>query len=57
MVDTATLEFIKAKIHLVEASGFGDVAVFVKNGVVYRVRTTADEIVENRDLTTGQTKK
>jgi len=50
MADSATIKLIEEKIKLVEAEGFGEVIIKVKNGVVYRVIKTDDFLIEKRGL-------
>ena len=50
MADTATIKLIEEKIKLVEAEGFGEVIVKVKNGVVYRIIRTDDLLIGNVGL-------
>ena len=40
------LKLIEEKVNLVEAEHFGEVIIKVKNGVVYRIISTVDEIVD-----------
>lgn len=46
MADTHTMKMIEEKIDLVEAEGFGEVDIKIKNGVVYRVLHTVDKILD-----------
>ena len=45
MPDTATIKLIEDKIKLVEAQGFGEVIIKIKNGRVYRVISSIDTII------------
>ena len=45
MLDTATIKLIEEKIKLVEAQGFGEVIIKIKNGRVYRVISSIDTII------------
>ena len=49
MADTATMNFIKEKVELVEAHGFGEVTIKIRNGAVWRVLDTIDTILEKPD--------
>lgn len=40
-----TLELIKQKIAEIEKLGHGEVIIKIKNGVIYRVLSTKDELV------------
>ena len=45
MAETATIKLIEEKIKLVEAQGFGEVIIKIKNGAVWRVLDTVDTIL------------
>jgi len=49
MLDTATIKLIEEKIKLVEAQGFGEVIIKVKNGAVYRIIPSFDILIEKAD--------
>lgn len=40
------LELITPKLQAVKESGFGEVRILIKNGAIYRILTTEDELVE-----------
>jgi len=40
------LELIAEKIKAVKESGFGEVRILIKNGAIYRIMATEDELVE-----------
>lgn len=43
------LERIADKIKAVKESGFGEVRILIKNGAIFRVLTTEDELMEAKD--------
>ena len=45
-METTTLQLIEEEIKTVEAQGFGEVIVKIKNGAVYRVIHTVDKILD-----------
>ena len=47
MTDKITLDEIKESIEKVEARGFGEVVVKIKNGYVHRIIETIDTILDN----------
>lgn len=47
MADIITIKFIEDKIKFVEAEGFGEVTIKIKNGAIWRVINTIDTIVKN----------
>ena len=47
MTDSATIKLIEDKIQRVEAEGFGEVIVKIKNGWIYRILVTTDMLIEN----------
>lgn len=49
-MDTETLEFIKKEIEKIEAKGFGEVVVKVKNGYIFRLLVTEDTLFEGKIL-------
>jgi len=44
MVDT--IKLIEEKIKLVKAEGFGEVIIKIKNGAIYRIVSTVDELLD-----------
>ena len=50
MPDSATIKLIEEKIKFIEAQGFGEVIIKVKNGVAYRVVVSDDILLEQRGL-------
>jgi hypothetical protein len=50
MADTTTIKLIEEKIKFVEAQGFGEVTVKVKNGYPWRLIVTCDTIIEEKPL-------
>ena len=48
MAETATIKLIEEKIKLVEAQGFGEITIKIKNGAVYRVIHSLDTLVERK---------
>lgn len=42
------LSVIKRKLRIIKKSGFGEIRILVKNGIVYRILSTEDEIVEQK---------
>uniref|UniRef100_A0A6M3KND4 Uncharacterized protein n=1 Tax=viral metagenome TaxID=1070528 RepID=A0A6M3KND4_9ZZZZ len=50
MADSTTIKLIEEKIKLVEAAGFGEVIVKVKNGAAYRVVVSDDILLEHGRL-------
>lgn len=45
-MDDHTRAMIEHKIELVEAAGFGEVNIKIKNGAVYRVINSVDTLVD-----------
>lgn len=43
------LVLIAEKLQAVKESGFGEVRILVKNGAIYRILTTEDELMESKD--------
>jgi len=41
-------ELIKEKIQTIKKAGFGEVRVLIKNGVIYRILSTEDKLVEEK---------
>lgn len=56
MAEIATIKLIEEKIKLVEAQGFGEVIIKIKNGAVWRVINSVDTLIgkdnSSKDLTT-----
>ncbi|KKN60872.1 hypothetical protein LCGC14_0527430 [marine sediment metagenome] len=50
MTDTHTLKMIEHKIDLVEAEGFGEIRVKIRNGAVYQVIKSDSTYVEKERL-------
>jgi len=42
------LGIIKEKVQTIKKLGFGEVRILIKNGVVYRILSTEDELVEEK---------
>lgn len=42
------IDLIKKKIQTIKKSGFGEVRILIKNGVIYRILNTEDELVEEK---------
>lgn len=40
------IELIAEKLQAVKESGFGEVRILIKNGAIYRILTTKDELVD-----------
>lgn len=36
---------VEAKIEVIKKAGFGEVRILIKNGAIYRILTTEDEII------------
>ena len=49
MVTVAKLQEVKSRIETVEAEGFGEVIVKVKNGVAYRVIHSVDTMLDKKE--------
>lgn len=47
MTDKITLDEIKESIERVEASGFGEVIIQIKNGYVYGTKETIARLLDN----------
>lgn len=43
------LELIAEKVKAVKESGFGEVRILIKNGAIYRVMTTEDELIKEKE--------
>ncbi len=50
MANKHTMKMIEAKIDLVEAAGFGEVNIKIKNSAVYRALHTIDTYVGKPEL-------
>jgi hypothetical protein len=42
------LEIIEQKLNSIKDSGFGEIRVVVRNGTVYRILSTEDELLEHK---------
>ncbi len=45
--EQAELEKIKQKVNAVKAGGFGEVRIPVKNGAIYRILVTEEELLKH----------
>jgi len=54
MPDTATIKLIEEKLKLVEAQGFGEVIIKIKNGSVWRIISSFDILVFNIEKPDGK---
>ena len=43
------MELIVDKLESVKESGFGEVRILVRNGAVYRILTTEDALIEEKE--------
>ncbi|MGD9116868.1 MAG: hypothetical protein PVJ61_06830 [Dehalococcoidia bacterium] len=46
MAETEDLQVIERKLSIIKKSGFGEIRIMVKNGIVHRILSTEDELVE-----------
>lgn len=44
--DDRELASIQTKIDLIKKAGFGEVRILIRNGTVYRILTTEDEVIQ-----------
>lgn len=45
--EQAELEKIKQKVNAVKAGGFGEVRILIKNGAIYRILVTEEELFKD----------
>ncbi len=50
MADEHTMKMIEHKIDLVEAEGFGEIRIKIKNGAVYLVTKSDSEYIKKPEL-------
>jgi hypothetical protein len=46
MSEAEELKVIKHKLNIIKQSGFGEIRIVVRNGIVYRILSVKDELVE-----------